>query len=87
MRVCVCVYFHRFLSEYGYGQAMNFLDFGSAGDLPMKIPKWISEVGSSNGVATELTQEDIDNKVHRVTGVVTECAVSFSCFLLISFHF
>jgi hypothetical protein len=61
----------RFLTNYGHPKEISFVDFASARSIP--VPPWMSEMGVSNGVATELTPDDMADKVHRVTGVVTEC--------------
>jgi len=62
----------RFLGSFAWKDGVNFIDFGTP--HTMFIPPWLTDNnGLSHGIATELTTEDIDNKVHRVTGVVSEC--------------
>eukprot|EP00299_Pterocystis_sp_00344_P016054 c8034_g1_i1.p1 GENE.c8034_g1_i1~~c8034_g1_i1.p1 ORF type:complete len:701 (-),score=168.76 c8034_g1_i1:46-2148(-) len=60
-----------FLTNYANHNQLSFIDFASAHSIP--VPPWMGEMGVSNGVATELTSDDLADKVHRVTGVVTEC--------------
>jgi hypothetical protein len=64
----------RFLAEYGNNRGMSFLDFGRTGAGTMHVPTWLVDpTAAANGVATELSDDDILNKIHRISGVVSEC--------------
>eukprot|EP00300_Choanocystis_sp_HF-7_P011974 c17694_g1_i1.p1 GENE.c17694_g1_i1~~c17694_g1_i1.p1 ORF type:complete len:620 (-),score=115.05 c17694_g1_i1:129-1988(-) len=59
----------RFLTA---ADTVNFLDMGNNKMMPIPIPNWANAI-RSDGVVSELSQNDFASKVHRVMGVVAEC--------------